>query len=130
MPAATSCSRGSAPSWRRRKLSTSRRATCASSCPARGSISRWRKCKRSRGSENVARSGVATQISTAFDGPPQLAIDGNTNGDYHAAHSTTHTAASDDPWWEVDLRSEQPLDGSLFGIGPTAAWATAWQAFG
>ena len=41
------------------------------------------------------------RLSTAT---PELAIDGNTNGDYNAAHSTTHTAISDDPWWEVDLK--------------------------
>ncbi len=63
-----------------------------------------------RGSENLARSGTASQSSTDYAGPAELAIDGNTNGDYTAAHSTTHTAASDNPWWEVDLKSQQPLD--------------------
>jgi hypothetical protein len=37
------------------------------------------------GDENIAAKGTATQSSTAFDGPPQLAIDGDTNGDYNAA---------------------------------------------
>jgi mono/diheme cytochrome c family protein len=63
-----------------------------------------------RGSDNVARRGVASQSSTDYDGSPQLALDGNTDGNYAAAKSTTHTAASDDPWWQVDLQSEQPLD--------------------
>ena len=60
-----------------------------------------------RGTDNVARRGEATQSSTAFDGPAKLAIDGNTDGRYDEAKSTTHTDVSDDPWWEVDLKTEQ-----------------------
>ncbi|MEZ6065893.1 MAG: DUF1553 domain-containing protein [Planctomycetaceae bacterium] len=63
-----------------------------------------------RGGDNIARAGRATQSSTDFGGPPELAIDGNTNGDYRAAMSTTHTANSNDPWWEVDLTAVQPID--------------------
>jgi hypothetical protein len=63
-----------------------------------------------RGPDNVALKGEARQSSTDFDGPARLAIDGNTNGDYVAAKSTTHTAASDDPWWEVDLKDAGPVD--------------------
>lgn len=63
-----------------------------------------------RGEANVATNGSATQSSTAFNGPPQLAIDGNTDGDYNAAKSTTHTAESTDPWWELDLGSLQTVD--------------------
>ena len=62
------------------------------------------------GSENIARSGEATQSSVAYDGNPQLAIDGNTNGHYFDAKSTTHTEVSENPWWELDLKSSQPLD--------------------
>lgn len=57
------------------------------------------------GEKNVARSGKATQSSTDYDGPPQLAIDGNTDGHYANAKSTTHTAVENNPWWEVDLQS-------------------------
>jgi mono/diheme cytochrome c family protein len=63
-----------------------------------------------RGSDNVARGGEARQSSTDYDGPARLAIDGNTDGRYNEARSTTHTAQSDDPWWEVDLKSAQPID--------------------
>jgi hypothetical protein len=63
-----------------------------------------------QGEQNVALAGVATQSSTGFDGPPQLAIDGNTNGAYAEAKSTTHTQISNDPWWEVDLKSLQAID--------------------
>jgi hypothetical protein len=60
--------------------------------------------------QNLARAGAATQSSVDYGGPAELAIDGNTSGDFNAAHSTTHTAVSDDPWWEVDLKAELPLD--------------------
>jgi len=63
-----------------------------------------------QGAENIARTGTATQSSTAFDGPPARAIDGQTDGNYEKAKSTTHTATSDDPWWEVDLKSTRPVD--------------------
>jgi hypothetical protein len=62
------------------------------------------------GADNVALQGAAAQSSTGFSGPANLAIDGNTNGDYHAAKSTTHTAVSADPWWEVDLKSSRAID--------------------
>ncbi len=65
------------------------------------------------GSDNVAVKGSATQSSTGFDGPAKLAIDGNTDGDYQKAKSTTHTAQSDNPWWEVDLKTVQPIDRLL-----------------
>lgn len=63
-----------------------------------------------QGADNIAPKGEASQNSTDYDGPAKLAIDGNTNGHYYEAKSTTHTAAGDDPWWEVDLKSEQKID--------------------
>ncbi len=63
-----------------------------------------------RGSDNIARRGEAKQVSTAFDGPAKLAIDGKTDGRYEAAKSTTHTDTADDPWWEVDLKASGPVD--------------------
>ena len=61
------------------------------------------------GDDDIALRGEASQSSVAFDGPAQLAIDGNSNGNYMEAKSTTHTNVSDDPWWEVDLKSQQPI---------------------
>ncbi|WP_254507636.1 DUF1553 domain-containing protein [Anatilimnocola floriformis] len=61
------------------------------------------------GNDNLAKSGEATQSSTDYDGPAKYAIDGNTDGDYQKK-SVTHTAASDNPWWEVDLKSSQAID--------------------
>ena len=62
------------------------------------------------GGGNVAVKGKATQSSTGFSGPPALAIDGNTDGDYHTAKSTTHTLEDQGPWWEVDLGSTRRVD--------------------
>jgi hypothetical protein len=62
------------------------------------------------GDENLALKGTATQSSTDYDGPAKLAIDGNTDGHYFDAKSTTHTKTGNDPWWEVDLGSLMPVD--------------------
>jgi hypothetical protein len=62
------------------------------------------------GEQNVALAGTASQSSTAFDGPAKLAIDGNTDGDYFKAKSTTHTQTEDHPHWEVDLGADAAID--------------------
>ncbi len=62
------------------------------------------------GADNIAIGGEAKQSSTDFEGVAKRAIDGNTDGRYNEAKSTTHTAASDDPWWEVDLTNARPID--------------------
>ncbi len=61
-------------------------------------------------SKNVASLGTARQSSTDYDGEAKRAIDGNTNGDYYGALSTTHTRVEQDPWWEVDLGSPAEID--------------------
>ena len=61
------------------------------------------------GKTNLALKGKSTQSSVDFNGPPQLAIDGNTNGIFDEA-TTTHTKTENNPWWEVDLGAEHPLD--------------------
>ena len=55
------------------------------------------------GDTNLAHQGRARQSSTDYGGSALLAIDGNTDGHFFNAMSTTHTAQEDDPWWEVDL---------------------------
>ncbi|MCA8997673.1 MAG: DUF1553 domain-containing protein [Planctomycetaceae bacterium] len=62
------------------------------------------------GDDNVARQGKASQSSTGYDGHPELAIDGNTDGHFFDAMSTTHTNQEDNPWWEVDLQATQRID--------------------
>ncbi len=63
-----------------------------------------------QGADNIATQGQARQSSVAFNGPAALAIDGKTDGQYFTAKSTTHTEISDDPWWEVDLKTPQAVD--------------------
>src|SRR6185436_11953660 len=60
--------------------------------------------------DNLALRGEASQSTTAYEGPAKLAIDGNTNGDYDNAKSTTHTDRSENPWWEVDLKTSEPIE--------------------
>ena len=62
------------------------------------------------GGDNVALRGKASQSSVDFDGPPERAIDGNTDGAYESAKSTTHTRDEANPWWEVDLGEEKTLE--------------------
>lgn len=62
------------------------------------------------GGRNVSLAGKASQSTTDFNGPPALAIDGQTDGDFRKAASTTHTANSKDPWWELDLGALTPID--------------------
>lgn len=61
------------------------------------------------GEENVALKGKASQSSVDYDGPAERAIDDKTDGDFDAK-STTHTREEANPWWEVDLGLEQPVD--------------------
>ena len=71
---------------------------------------------------NVARKGKATQSSTSNGGDASKAIDGNTSGNYNNG-GQTHTAEGEtNPWWEVDLGGDFPIqsiaiynrvDGSL-----------------
>ena len=60
--------------------------------------------------ENVATRGKASQSSVDFAGPPERAIDGNTDGAFESAKSTTHTRDEANPWWEIDLGEEKALE--------------------
>ncbi|MBL8816027.1 MAG: DUF1553 domain-containing protein [Planctomyces sp.] len=61
------------------------------------------------GGSNLATAGKATQSTTDFAGPPEYAIDGNTDGAYEK-RSVTHTAISDNPWWELELSNSLPVE--------------------
>jgi len=61
---------------------------------------------------NIAPSGKATQSSTAYDGPAEYAIDGNTDGVF-ANKSVTHTETLNQTWWELDLGSVRPIEKLL-----------------
>jgi hypothetical protein len=63
-----------------------------------------------RGTENIAVGKTAIQSSVDYDGTAARAVDGNTDGHYFNAKSTTHTTQESDPWWEVDLGQEDLID--------------------
>ncbi|MSU61592.1 MAG: dehydrogenase [Pedosphaera sp.] len=60
--------------------------------------------------KNIAQGGKATQSSTANKGEASHAIDGRTDGSFSSG-TQTHTRENDrNPWWEVDLGSERPVE--------------------
>jgi len=62
------------------------------------------------GGENVAVGGVASQKSTFADAVAGRAIDGDREGEYEKG-SVAHTGDNtNDPWWEVDLQAEVPVE--------------------
>eukprot|EP00913_Durusdinium_trenchii_P023386 g21964.t1 len=59
---------------------------------------------------NVARAASARQSSTSHGGVAKRAIDGNKNGAYAGGGQTHTTENRRDPWWEVDLKEEYPIE--------------------
>mmetsp|Transcript_6318 Transcript_6318/g.9727 ORF Transcript_6318/g.9727 Transcript_6318/m.9727 type:complete len:597 (+) Transcript_6318:84-1874(+) len=55
-------------------------------------------------SKNLARAKKAMQVSTMYNGYPELAVDGNPFGFFQYG-SVTHTSHLGRPWWTVDLGS-------------------------
>lgn len=60
--------------------------------------------------KNVARTGTATQSSTDYGGDAARAVDGNPDGNYFSSNSVTHTRAETDPWWQVELAADTPIE--------------------
>jgi putative heme-binding domain-containing protein len=59
---------------------------------------------------NIAFAGKASQSSTAHGGDAQKGIDGNKVGSFGGG-GQTHTAENTaNPWWEVDLGAEHPIE--------------------
>lgn len=58
---------------------------------------------------NFALNGAVSQSSTAYSGAASRAIDDNTNGVWTGG-SVTHTSPEANPWWEVDLGSNETID--------------------
>ncbi|HEX5731197.1 MAG TPA: PKD domain-containing protein [Blastocatellia bacterium] len=58
---------------------------------------------------NLALNRPATQSSTAFNGPPNLAVDGNTSGVFTDG-SITCTDWNFQAWWQVDLGNVQTIN--------------------
>lgn len=63
-----------------------------------------------RDGQNIARRGKAKQKNTAFGGDARRGIDGNTRGGYNAGGQTHTQENTTNPWWEVDLGGEGPID--------------------
>ena len=59
---------------------------------------------------NVALRGKAKQSSTEHNGAASRAVDGNTSGTYTDGTSTHTNEGSNDPWWELDLGREFPVE--------------------
>ncbi|MDB6123350.1 MAG: putative rane-bound dehydrogenase [Pedosphaera sp.] len=60
--------------------------------------------------KNIALKGQAKQSSIANAGRAARAIDGRTDG-FWTSFTQTHTEENENnPWWELDLGSDQPID--------------------
>jgi putative heme-binding domain-containing protein len=59
---------------------------------------------------NVARHGRASQKNTAHGGEASRAIDGNVSGNWGDAGQTHTQEDTIDPWWEVDLGNDWPIE--------------------
>ncbi len=62
---------------------------------------------------NIARQGKASQKNTAYNGVASRAIDGNPSGSYNDGGQTHTREGIENPWWEVDLGAEQPLESII-----------------
>jgi putative heme-binding domain-containing protein len=60
--------------------------------------------------KNVALKKAATQSNTAYGGAAARGVDGNTNPTYGAGGQTHTQEGTDNPWWEVDLGGEYPVE--------------------
>ncbi len=59
---------------------------------------------------NIAEGCATKQSSVAYSGAPARAVDGKTDGNFNAGTST-HTAENENnPWWEVDLGGDKPIE--------------------
>ena len=81
----------------------------ASSCPARRTLTLAEVEVYSDG-RNVARQGKATQKNTAYGGNASKAIDGKTGGQFGDGGQTHTEENTANPWWEVDLKGEMPIN--------------------
>jgi putative heme-binding domain-containing protein len=62
------------------------------------------------GGRNIARQGKASQKNTAHGGVASRATDGNRNNTYSAGGQTHTEENTADPWWEVDLGGQFPIE--------------------
>jgi len=62
------------------------------------------------GGDNIARKGRASQKNVAAGGDAKRGIDGNKSGLYGDGGQTHTEENTNNPWWEVDLGDEFPID--------------------
>ncbi len=62
------------------------------------------------GGSNIARSGKASQSTTAHSGEASRAIDGNRDPAYGGGGQTHTQENTQNPWWELDLGGEQRIE--------------------
>ncbi|MDA1164068.1 MAG: HEAT repeat domain-containing protein [Planctomycetota bacterium] len=62
------------------------------------------------GGRNIARAGKATQVNVSSGGDASRAIDGNKSGAYKDGGQTHTSDNTNNPWWEVDLGKEVPVE--------------------
>ena len=60
--------------------------------------------------KNVARQGKASQSATAHGGDASKAIDGKKSGNFGDGGQTHTPETGSNPWWEVDLGKEYPVE--------------------
>ncbi|CAJ0960432.1 unnamed protein product [Ranitomeya imitator] len=69
-------------------------------------------CDPAPGATNLARTGVASQVSdypySTRSGVAKNAIDGNKDTDFNS-NSCTHTNLEKDPWWKLDLKQSYKI---------------------
>ena len=62
------------------------------------------------GGKNIARQGRASQKNVSNGGDARRAIDGKKSGQYSDGGQTHSEENTGNPWWEVDLGLEMPID--------------------
>jgi glucose/arabinose dehydrogenase/azurin len=60
--------------------------------------------------KNIAVGHKTSQSSTGYGGDPARAVDGNTDGAYSSGTITHTNENTENPWWEVDLGGENPIE--------------------
>lgn len=65
------------------------------------------------GGANAARGGSASQSTTAWSGVAARAIDGNASPRFEDAGQTHTVEGRPNPWWELDLGHELPIEAVL-----------------
>ncbi len=62
------------------------------------------------GGKNIATEGTARQSSESNGGNAARAIDGKKSGTYGDGGQTHSQENENSPWWELDLKSDRPID--------------------